>query len=66
MDKVDGIWKDILTKEEDHAVYEARASQLDPELREWIEKGSLVVGYPDGKPDGKPKSFNVSKKEDMR
>jgi aryl sulfotransferase len=54
MDKVDGIWKDILTKEEDHAVYEARASQLDPELREWIEKGSLVVGYPDGKPDVKP------------
>ena len=50
MDKVDGIWKSILTTEEDHAIYEARASQLDPELREWVEKGSLALGhYPDGK-----------------
>jgi len=50
MDKVDGIWKDILTTEEDHAIYEARAGQLDPELRRWIEKGSLELGYyPDGK-----------------
>ena len=49
MDKSDGIWKDILTTEEDTAVYEARASQLDPELRRWIENGALVAGYPDGK-----------------
>ena len=50
MDQVDGIWVDILTKEDDTAVYEARASQLDPELRQWIEKGSLEIGYyPDGK-----------------
>jgi len=50
MDQVDGIWGDILTKEEDTAIYEARASQLDPELRQWIEKGSLEIGYyPDGK-----------------
>jgi hypothetical protein len=50
MDRVDGIWVDILTKDEDTAVYEARASQLDPELRQWIEKGSLEIGYyPDGK-----------------
>jgi aryl sulfotransferase len=50
MDKVDGIWVDILTKDEDTAVYEARAGQLDPELRQWIEKGSLEIGhYPDGK-----------------
>jgi aryl sulfotransferase len=49
MDKVDGIWKDILTTEEDTAIYEARASQLNPELREWIENGSLVTGNPDGK-----------------
>ena len=49
MDQVDGIWKDILTTEEDHAAYEARASQMDPELRDWIEQGALVTGYPDGK-----------------
>lgn len=50
MDKVDGIWKDILTTEEDTAVYEARMSKLDPELRAFIEKGSLELGYyPDGK-----------------
>ena len=48
MDKVDGIWKEILT-EEDFAIYEERAGKLDPKLRAWIEKGSLVVGYPDGK-----------------
>lgn len=50
MDQVDGIWVDILTTDEDIAIYEARASQMDPELREWIEKDSLEIGYyPDGK-----------------
>jgi len=48
MDKVDGIWKDILT-EEDLVLYEARMSKLDTDLREWIEKGSLEVGYPEEK-----------------
>lgn len=48
MDKVDGNWKNILT-EEDLALYKARMSKIDPELSEWIERGSLEVGYPDQK-----------------
>ena len=53
MDSVDGKWEEILNKE-DLKLYEARASKLDPQLREWLEKGSLAVGYPDGKPGVKP------------
>ena len=50
MDKVDGIWKEILTTDEDTKNYESRMGQLDSELREFIEKGSLELGYyPDGK-----------------
>lgn len=46
MDKVDGIWKDILT-DEDMEIYEKRMSKVDPQLRAWIEKGALEVGYPE-------------------
>ncbi len=48
MDKVDGNWKNILT-EEDLALYKTRMSKMDPELSEWVERGSLEVGYPDQK-----------------
>lgn len=38
-------WKDIFN-DEDHALYEQRASKLDPELRKWLENGRLVAGNP--------------------
>ncbi len=48
MDSVDGKWKDILN-EKDLALYETRMSKLDPDMRAWIEKGSLKAGYPETK-----------------
>ena len=35
-----GRWRDVLTAE-DLALYEAKASELDPELRHWLENGRL-------------------------
>ena len=34
-----GRWRDVLT-ENDLALYEAAAAELDPELRSWLEAGS--------------------------
>ncbi len=36
-------WREILT-EEDLALYEEKASKLDPALRNWLENGRLVAG----------------------
>jgi aryl sulfotransferase len=34
-----GRWRDVLT-DEDLALYESAAAQLDPDLRAWLEAGS--------------------------
>ena len=38
-------WRDVLTPE-DLELYEIAVGRLDPELRGWLENGSLVAGYP--------------------
>lgn len=38
-------WKDELT-DEDLALYEAKASKLDPAHRNWLENGRLIAGDP--------------------
>jgi aryl sulfotransferase len=40
-----GRWRDVLTPE-DLALYERAASALDPDLRAWLEGGSLAAGDP--------------------
>ena len=40
---INGRWRAILTPD-DLALYEAAAARLDPELRAWLEGGSLVAG----------------------
>lgn len=42
---VNNRWKDVLT-DDDLALYEQRASQLDPDHRNWLENGRLVAGNP--------------------
>jgi aryl sulfotransferase len=37
-----GRWRDVLTAD-DLALYEAAASKLDPELRDWLENGRLAT-----------------------
>jgi aryl sulfotransferase len=40
-----GRWRDVLGPE-DLALYDTAASRLDPQLRQWLEEGSLVAGDP--------------------
>ena len=42
-----GRWRGVLSPE-DLALYEPAAAALDPELRAWLEGGTLVAGDPQG------------------
>jgi aryl sulfotransferase len=42
-----GRWRDILTPA-DLELYEQAVARLDPDLRVWLESGSLVAGNPQG------------------